>query len=278
MNDDTPETIRHILVALDGSPHSQAALHAAVRLATDLDGEIEGLFVEDETLLRAAQLPFSKEIRAHTAPPKQLNDRRMQRQLRYQAEYAEYTLQQTAEQAEVPYTFRSEQGDVTQNLLDAAADVDLVVLGKTSTASSRRRLGTTSRTLLSDGPSPVLALRRAVPDEEPILLYFDGSDRARAALHLAMRLLHRSDTRPLQLLLPDGEEAERHRQDIQRRYGEVGVPIHVHTVRPAERHRLSAFVRQKGGLVICPAGCSPLCSTPLEQFLYEIDRPLLVMR
>lgn len=279
MTEETPpRTLRRILVALDASPHSRAALDAAVRLATGFDAEIEGLFIEDETLLRAAQLPFCKEVRAHTAPPKQLNDRRIQRQLRHQAEYAEHTLQQVAEEAEVPYNFQTVQGDVTRELLQAAAQVDLVVLGKTSTASSRRRLGSTSQTLLSEASSPVLVLRQVVPAQEPIVLYYDGSAPAKSALQLAVQLSRHAEGTPLKILLPDHEdEADRLRDEIRTQYGDTSVPFYVHRLTRAECHRLSAFARQKGGLVILPAGCTPLCGTSLQQFLYEMDRPLLVV-
>jgi nucleotide-binding universal stress UspA family protein len=49
-----PTTIRRILVALDASPHSFAALEAAAHLAAHLEAELFGLYVEDENLLRGA--------------------------------------------------------------------------------------------------------------------------------------------------------------------------------------------------------------------------------
>lgn len=279
MSEEAPP-LQRILVALDASPHSEAALDAAIRLARVFETQIEGLFVENETLLRAAQLPFSKEVRSYTAPPKQLSDRRMERQLQYQAEYAEHTLQRMAEQADVPYDFRTARGDVTRELLRAAPKVDLLVLGKTSTTSSRRRLGSTSQTLLSEAPSPVLVLRKAIPARQPILLYFDGSDAAHAAMNFAVRLARRTETNPLQILTPpeDTDDATGFRNEIRSTYGPAGVPMQVHSLTPAEAHRLSAFAREKGGLVVLPADCPSLQRTPLQQFLYEIDRPLLVVR
>lgn len=272
--------LRRILVALDASPHSRAALDAAIQLAATFEGEIEGLFIEDETLLRTAQLPFAKEVRAHTAPPKRLSDERMQRQLRHQAEYAEYALQQAAEKADVAYAFRTTQGDVTQELMRAAAEVDLVVLGKTSTASSRRRLGTTSQALLSDAPSPVLVLRKTMSARQPLLVYYDGSEGGETALAFAMQLSRRGEGSPIDVLLPAHDEADTDqlRDQLRRRHPPGDIPVRTHSLSQAEIHRLSAFVQQNGGLVILPSGCPPLCSMSLQQFLYEIDRPLLVVR
>jgi nucleotide-binding universal stress UspA family protein len=273
-------SLQRILVALDASPHSQAALDAAVRLATDLGAEVEGLFVEDETLLRAAQLPFAEEVRASTTSPKALTDQRMQRQLRYQAEYAEQTLRRAGERAEVTVEFDVVQGNVTRELLNAATEVDLLVLGKTSTDSSRRQLGTTSRTVLTDAPAPVLVLREVVPPQQPVLVYYDGCPAAKTALEVAARLSRRGEARPIRVLLPASDDAttERLRDEVQSYVGDPEMPVSMHVLTRAESRRLSAFARRVGGLVILPDDCVPLSQVPLRQFLYEIDRPLLVMR
>ena len=54
--------VRRILVAVDASHHSIAALEAAVELATRFQAELLGLYVEDINLLRLAQLPFGREV------------------------------------------------------------------------------------------------------------------------------------------------------------------------------------------------------------------------
>ena len=251
-----------------------------MRLAATFEGELEGLFIEDETLLRTAQLPFTQEVRSYAVPPRQMSDQRMQRQLRYQAEYAQYALQRAVETTDVPHTFRTVQGDVTQELMQAAADVDLLVLGKTSTASSRRRLGTTCRALLSEAPSSVLVLRDTVPARQPLLVYYDGSDPAEAAFAFAVQLSRRGEGSPIDVLLPahDEEDPDQLRNQLRHRPPHDDVPVRTHPLSRAEIHRLSAFARQNGGLVLLPSDCPPLCSTSLQQFLYEIDRPLLVVR
>ena len=47
MNPNVDVAIRRILVAIDGSSHSLAALDAAADLASRLRAELSGLFVED---------------------------------------------------------------------------------------------------------------------------------------------------------------------------------------------------------------------------------------
>jgi len=275
------QLFRRILVALDASPHSRAALDMAVQLAADLEAELEGLFIKDENLLRAAQLPFAEEVRTHSVSPKRLDDRQVDRQLRYQAERAEAALQDATELSEVPYNFRVVEGQVTRELFRAAEDVDLLAMGKTSTQSSRRRLGTTSEAILSECSTPVLVLRRTARERQPILTYYDGSDAAQSALRVAARLATRGATHPLKVFLPtaDTDETERLRREVQEEYGDRVAEIEVRPLTQIERARLATLARREGrGLFVMPGGCSPLSDTSLQQFLYELDRPLLVVR
>lgn len=275
---DSDAALQHLLVALDGSPHSRAALDAAVRMAAPIDATVEGLFIEDETLLRTARLSFVEEVRSYTEPPQHLDNDRMRRRLRRRARQAQHALRRAAERAEVASTFRTVEGEVTSQLRQAAADTDLLVLGKTSTDSSRRRLGTTSRALLADPPAPVLVLRKAVPAHHPFLLYYDGSEAAQTALHLALVLSRLQDDMVLKVLLPDPDDAapRRLREQIEA-IATSDLSLKFLSLRCTERRHLSAFARQKKGVVVLPSCCPSLDTTPLQRFLYEIDRPLLVV-
>lgn len=270
-----------ILVALDASPHSRAALDLAVRFAADFEAELEALFIKDENLLRAAQLPFTAEVRAHSVSPKQLDDRRIERKLRYQAERAEAALHEATEAAEVTADFRVVEGRVEEELQQAAEAVDLLALGKTSTRSSRRRLGTTCKTLLSTAPVPVLVLREAVREQQPVLVYYDGSETAKSALRVAAQLASRAMGHPLTVLVPadDPERAERLGAEIQHAYAGRVPALNIRPLTTTEIDRLAMVARREGrGLFVMPAGSRPLTSTPLQQFLYTIDRPLLMVR
>lgn len=274
---DALPTFERIVVAVNGSPHSRAALDAAVRLAGTLDTELVGLFVEDERLVQTAQLSFTAEVRAYTAPARALTEPRLQRQLRYRANDSEHALARRAAHADVPHDFQAVEGDVTDELMQAAASADLLVMGKTSTDSGRRRLGSTSRTLLAEAPCPVLVLRKRLPRQEPLLLYYDGSAPAETALTLSARLVHQALPPPLKVLLPPSADPSALRDDLRRPFSEATPPMRVTPLSPDADHRLSTVARQSTGLLILPKHCSPLQTTSLQQFLYEIDRPLLMI-
>lgn len=274
----SPRAFRRILVALDGSPHSRAALRLAVALAADLEAELDGLFVKDENLLRAAQLPFTTEVRTHSVPPKTLSDRRVERQLRRQAERAEASLEDVAGSSGVTYNFRVVEGQVESELLRAAGEADLLAMGKTSTESSRRRLGSTSRTLLTESSTPVLVLRRTDYRRPPLFTYYDGSETARTALRVSARLAHGAS---LTVFVPADDEAdtEQLRDEVHEAVGGRTSQVQVRPLSAVEVDRLAPLARRAGpGLFVMPEGCAPLTRASLQRFLYELDGPLLVVR
>ena len=75
-------SIKQILVAVDGSPSSLSALENSVELAARLNAELVGLFVEDINLLRATQLPFTREISFFSSGLRRLEAAELERQLR----------------------------------------------------------------------------------------------------------------------------------------------------------------------------------------------------
>lgn len=274
---------RRILVATNDSPHSRAALQMAAQLAAGLEAKLDGLFVKNQTLLRAAQIPFAKEVRTHSEAPRRLDDRRAQRQLRSQAERAEATVRKIAEHANVDYAFRVVEGQVTRELLRAADEADLVALGKTSTQSSRRRLGATTRAVLAQAPTPVLVLRRALRAWRPLFTYYDGSDAARTALTVAAELASIGDGHRLTVGLPPVDDAaahpDRYRDAVNDYCHERALAVQTHRLTNAEHQRLAPFARRTGhGLVVLPESAAPLARPRLQRFLYLLDRPLLLVR
>ena len=114
-------TIRRILVALDASPHSQAALEAASELADVLKAELVGIFVEDVNLLRLAGLPFAREVGYPSGTDRPLDSPSMERELRIQAEQARQTLAGVAVRRQIRWSFRVVRGQVATELLTRSA-------------------------------------------------------------------------------------------------------------------------------------------------------------
>lgn len=203
------QRIRRILVALDGSRQSLAALETAVSLAAEVEAELVGLFVEDINLLRLADLPFAREVRFFSTTTQQLDSRRMQAEMRARATQARRALTAAAKEAEVRASFRVVRGQVTPEVLTAAIEADLLMLGRVSRPLTRRvRLGSTARAAAVKAPRSVLLMRHRVGSAQPMMVTYDGTDWGRRTLETAVRLARSNSPITILLLADSAEEAE----------------------------------------------------------------------
>ena len=104
--------IRCILVALDTSAPSQAALESAASLAERLNADLEGIYVQDQDLLRLAQLPVGREVGLASARRRDLDPQGMERAWRVQAAHAKTALERVAKRHHLHSSFRIARGNV----------------------------------------------------------------------------------------------------------------------------------------------------------------------
>jgi nucleotide-binding universal stress UspA family protein len=279
--------IRRILVALDVSRHSLAALEAAAELAARFKAELAGLFVEDINLLRLAGLPFAREIRYPSAAIQEIESPRLERELKVQAEQARRAVAAAAEQVQVAWSFRVVRGQVTAEVLAAALEADLLSLGLASWPTTRRgQMGSTARTVVVEAPRAVLLLQHGDKIRQPVLVTYDGSPAARRALAMAVRLVPTTELvarLPLTVLILAGEElpgtAERLEQEASAWLQERGLQASYHRLAKAAGPHLAQVVQaEQGGLLILAGERLPLHAEAIQALLNKIDCPILLIR
>jgi len=196
-------TIRRILVALDASAHSLAAVEAAVELAARLEAELLGLFVEDVDLLRFAESPCAREILYASAKDAPLSRATMESRLRAQCEQARKALSAAAARLQVPWSFRSVRGRVTPEILAAAAEVDLLALGNIGWSFGPPvRMGSTALEAATSSIPVLLVSERGLPREVNLAVYYDGSTAAKRSLLAAAQLARTGANATTVLLAP----------------------------------------------------------------------------
>jgi nucleotide-binding universal stress UspA family protein len=274
-------TIRRILVALDASPHSQAALEAASELADVLKAELVGIFVEDVNLLRLAGLPFAREVGYPSGTDRPLDSLSMERELRIQAEQARQTLAGVAARRQIRWSFRVVRGQVATELLIAAQEADLLALGRASWASTRRvRLGATARVVVSQAPHLVLLLQHGHVICQPVQLVYDASSRARRALATAAQLAVLTGGHLPVMLVMDAPESGPHLQEevderlqmqqVKGRYRQL--------VNPTAEELAQALRMAGGGTLIISADHPLLEGEGLPTLLDAMDCSVVLVR
>jgi nucleotide-binding universal stress UspA family protein len=274
-------TIRRILVALDASRHSLAALEAASELADALKAELVGIFVEDVNLLYLAGLPFAREVRYLSGADRPLDSPSMERELRIQAEQARQTLAGVAGRRQIRWSFRVVRGQVTTELLTAAQEADLLALGRASWASTRRvRLGATAREVVAQALRPVLLLQHGHAICQPVQLAYDGSPAARRALATAARMVLITGGHLTVMVIADAPEvAQRLEEEIDGRLQAQQIKGHYRQlVNPSTEGLAHALHTAGGGTLIISAHSPLLEGEGLPTLLDAIDCSVFLVR
>ncbi len=273
--------IRRILVALDASPHSLAALETATRLAALFGAELLGVYVEDINLLRASQLPFTREIRLHSGARRRLGTEQIERELRAQAELARRALTVSADRARVRWSFRVCRGTVVSELFTAASEMDLVILGRSGWSPiERRRLGSTARALLSQGPRPALVLQRGTRLRPPVAVLYEGSALGQKAVRVAATLAQGEDSHLVVLLVGDEAEATRMlRKQVSGWLEDRRLLARYRHLPSWKPSQVANSLKSEGvGGLVLPATSEILEEGPLLALLEETEIPVLLVR
>ena len=279
-----PEILR-ILVALDATEDSLASLDLATRLAAKLRAELEGLFVEDINLLRMADLPCTRVVSVATASGHGLDLPSMERELRRQARVARDMLAMNAERFSVRWSFRTARGAMASEILAAAAEADIVIVGKSDRAYPQRlKLGSTARMLSAQSPCAVLiAHHRFIAAEYSppgaILVAYDDTATSDRALRLAARIAV-SERHPITVLIPESKRAApRLQSTAEALLTAFGLQPRIRFVSRRDSARLAKIVHAEHGELFV-LGCeSPLLrGKPTDNVVESLEIPVLLIR
>lgn len=182
---------RRIVVALDASSYSLAALRTAAELAALLDIELEGLFVEDINLLHLCGFPFNQEIGSYTGAPRRLDNSAIERELRAIAATIHNAINKADFNPPVRWSFQVRRGPVVKELLDAAQNADLLSLGR-SGQRKRSSLGSTARAIVEKSRRPLLLMGAEGGLVYPLIAVYTGSAAAQRALEWLATLSRQS--------------------------------------------------------------------------------------
>lgn len=268
--------IRRILVALDASPHSLAALDMAADLAARMQAELAGLFVEDEELLRTAESPSAKFVSV-AATPARLNRSAMERDLKAQSEQIRKAVAEAAHRTQVRWSFRTVRGEVTSSLTAAAGEHDIVAVGRRGWAVGQRlRIGSTALSLASSSiPLLFISKRMALGKLRP-LVYYDGSSESRNALLVAARVAA-GDAKAITVLV-SAADFEIRRAEIQSVLRDQPIEIRYRRIDLHQHQTLLRAAKEEGAVLLVLANRQLLKpSDGWKELLRDLEAPLLVL-
>lgn len=264
---------RIILVAIDTSPHSLAALESAAKLAARLNAELRGMYVEDIDMLRMAELPFACTITSF-GEARPLTRDTLELQLQRQADIARHAMESVGARLHVAWSFSVVRGAVTREISQAASSAEIVTVGRTGW--SRRggtQLGSVVLSLLEEGKSSLFMVERNGLDG-PFAVIYDGSPASVRALKFA-GVLAADHAAPVNVLLVNPSPELRSNAEKQLR--EDGIQARFETA-GGDQTTLVRSLRQSGARTILMPGSVYSNAVQAAMILEDIKRSVLVVR
>jgi nucleotide-binding universal stress UspA family protein len=273
--------IKRILVALDASQQSASALRAALDIADRLGAELEGLFVEDADVRRLAEMSFTREIGFFSGKRRRLDVQRLTVQLRAQAGRMERYFDFISRQTGVKCRFRVVRGEVAREILTAAADADVVILGKDAwSAVETGEVGPVVREVLNRLGTSALVLQAPARLDLPMLAVYDGSELAEKALAAAVALTREEEEHLTVLLLADEQGAcEDLRAQVDDLLPDKGLEVSYEMLTESRISRLVQLLSYgQFGAIALPARSVVMQDEAVLDFLDQVNIPVLLVQ
>lgn len=273
--------IEQIVVALDPSAHSMAALEAAVRMAGRFGADLQALFIEDVNIRRLTDLPFVQEVGLYSGSCRRVEVQELSRQLRVQVGRIRRRFGTMTRHIETRCTFRKIRGQVASEVLSAAAEADVVIIGKGAWSPFETgRLTPPVREVLGEAPASSLVLRAGARVEPPMRVVYDGTPLAEKALATAAELARDENGHVMVFgLADDPEKASQLEERVRERLGDTELEVSFQTLTEASVSRLAYLVaHEERGTLLLPAGTRALEDEAVLDFLDETNAPVLLIR
>lgn len=273
--------VRRIVVAMDSSLHAQAAAEAAVALASRFKAVLEGLFVEDVNLINLAEHPLSRLVSFPSGEASSLDPRNLKLHIRSERARAQRTLESMAARLHLQPSFRILRGRVETEIVTAASDADLLVVGFAGRGKlARGRPGSVALAAIEKGPRSVLVYRTGVSSSGTPLVCFDGSKDGMKALDAATSL-QRENNHEIRAVLVPGENADAAmlREMVDELASHRGLKATlVECAHPTPQRLCQLAALSDTSAIVIAAGNPVLRGDGLKQMLAEATCPILLVR
>lgn len=272
------QIVRRIVVALDASPHSHAALEEAAAMAAGLQAELTGIFVIDTELLRLAALPAARETGLTSARQRALTPESMERALKAQSERARVALEAAASRHRLQSSFRLSRGNVVSELLGAAGQADLMAMGFTGQMGiAGKQLGSAARSIRAQTSCSLLLLAPGGQRNGSVVIALSKSGNADLALELAAELAERREADLVVLSCGDSDDHDVLEARIRQQLEGKKLKLIIDDVPLSRFEELpDAIARHHGGLLILGQACSFVAGH--DDDLGSIGCPVLLAR
>ncbi len=267
-----------ILVGVDLSAGSIAAAELTTEIASALDAEVCGLFVEEDDLLVLAAHPLVRELDTWSAATREIDTARLERRMRAQGYRARDRLVRLAARRGVPCSFQTMRGPATAAIREASHTADIVTLGRVGwSPGEKQRLGGTVRELLAKGERAILIPGARPPLGAPVVVCCEWSEGQERTVAIAAELSTRMKA-PLSIkVLSNDPLTDATRARIATVVATFAPALEAPTIATTSVADLDRSLRARAARLVILGRGSELDGPALAKLATEVESPMLVI-
>lgn len=239
--------VRRVIILLDASRRSMAALDAAAVFARTSGAELVGWFVEEEELLRCAGYPWVREVSLSGAVTR-MQPEQVEQRLRNRAEAVRSALQGIARARGLQTRLQVYRGRVIQKVLEESTKDDFLVLGKIGYRGILGPgVGSTARALMGHAAGTVMFYEQPVTSVSPsiVAVIVPPEGGGRRALATAVALAADNDASLAVLLATDESGNDPCENTVRALLREMDPHLPVQAVRQATMTNVLQILREE---------------------------------
>ncbi len=251
-----------VQILLDNQKNQLESLLSAALLARKLKAQLQGLFIEDENLLRAADLPLSREVSLCSAQERHITSEGMHRIFRANARHQQKELERIATEKKIDFSFEIIRGDTANWIKENINKSEILFIGGHDVK-----------------PKSFRSLKYCREVTPPLIALFDGSIASERALKIAVQIAKKSNKSLLIMLLVDDLLTEEHLNNqintILQKYFDMAITVEA----ILKNHVTSRLRRQQINMLISPSVIE--WSQDAEYFgklIKQIHCPMVIVR
>ena len=276
---------RRVVLALSGTAADAGALEQAAALAARLHGELTALLVEDIDVVRLAEHGMVRAFSTVTAIRRDLAADSLRDALRLQAARLRREVEQASARRRVKFAFRVCQGRLLAEVLSAAGDDDLVVIGWPSgdRAPAWNAIppppAAIARALIEARARSVMLLHPRGAGPGPVLIGYDA-EAGQRALAVAMQVAD-MDGGAIDVALLESrlDEAERASAGIVRALHNSPLSLTLlHMPKASLASLIGVAAARRSALVVLGAGQALAATGESRLLLSRLDCSVLLVR
>lgn len=269
-----------VLVLIDGSRMSYAALEAAADIAGERGADILGVFVEELDLVRSAGYGFSREVGLVSGTSRPLDPGILEQRMRRLAAHARAALASAVKHRGGRAVLSVARGHVIDEVLALAGPEDLLVLGRAGWSSTAgTRLGSTARGLVRRSPGQVLLwCEQKVPYQNRVVVFLNDHSEANHRAALAAAEISRHNHQPATIILAaDGEPAAERIDAIKHALDVLGAGTRLRVISDTNPESVAKVLREeRASQLVISRQCALFDEPGPEQLLAALSLPVTV--